>query len=78
MIVSYVYPTKVGTFKVQLRGDSLWVAEFEDEELGSYATAAHAVEDLAGGHTSWPSCGDPSQFELPADLGDWTPLSLSR
>ena len=45
---------------------------YEDEWLGSYATPFQAFEDLLGGYTSWPSCGDPSACRLPEEMDDWS------
>ena len=45
---------------------------FQEERLGSYATLAQAVEDLAGGHTFTPSNGvDTSSLGIPEDPGAW-------
>lgn len=49
---------------------------FEDEWLGSYATAVQALEDLAGGSTFWPSCGDPSECGLSEEVSDWSVVRL--
>lgn len=48
-----------------------YIAALEDENLGSYASAEQALDDLAGGSTSWPSVGDPRKFGLPDELGEW-------
>lgn len=71
LIVAYTFRTKAGTFAIRLDRYGRWHAMFDDEDLGSYATAQHACDDLAGGHTYWPSCGDPSAFALPEEVGDW-------
>jgi hypothetical protein len=65
------YRTRVGTFFVR-QSHGRWHALFEDESLGSYQTPAHALDDLVGGHTFWPSNGvDPSTVGLPTDLSEW-------
>lgn len=67
----FQFQTRAGIFRIVLRSGR-WIAMFEDEVLmGRYQTAQHALDDLAGGHTDWPSCGDPSSFGLPSDIGDW-------
>ena len=49
---------------------------FQDESLGSYATAQQAAEDLASGHTfSIPGGIDPSDLVLPDQLEDWEKIS---
>lgn len=68
---AYQFRTSAGLFYVVQQANGRWQAMFEDEALGSYAYAQQAVEDLAGGHTYWPSCGDPSRFSLPEELSDW-------
>ena len=45
---------------------------YGEENLGSYATAVQALDDLIGGHTFSPSDGaDTSQIGLPDELGEW-------
>lgn len=46
-------------------------AVFDDEDLGAYTSAEQAVDDLSGGHTFWPSAGDPSTFGIPDELSEW-------
>lgn len=67
----FVFATKAGRFAI-VPSSGRWHAMFEDERLGSYASPQHALDDLAGGHCDWPSCGDPSTFGLPDELSDWT------
>ena len=71
-IVAYRFNTKAGLFSIRLDRHGRWHAMFDDEDLGAYATAQHACDDLVGGHTDWPSCGDPSLLKLPDEVGDWT------
>lgn len=70
-MIYYRYPTTAGEFRIAQEKTGRWQAMFEDEGLGSYQTAQHALDDLAGGHTFWPSCGDPSRFRLPEEISDW-------
>lgn len=50
-------------------------AMFDDENLGSYHSAAAALDDLTGGHTFTPSCGvDTDAMGLPEDLSEWDKL----
>lgn len=50
-----------------------WVAMWEEEPLGSYATPGQALEDLAGGHCYSPSNGlDTSRAGLPDELSGWS------
>lgn len=67
----YAHATRVGTFYIVPR-NGRWHAMFEDEDLGSYHSPQHALDDLAGGTTYWPSVGNPEKFNLPDELGDWT------
>lgn len=71
----YRYSTRSGAFLILVDEHGKWHALFEDEHLdGPFLTAQHALDDLAGGHTPWPNCGDPSRFGLPDEIGDWTPI----
>lgn len=65
------FTTRAGTFRIVRDGDR-WRPWFEDERLmGAYPSPQHALDDLAGGHTDWPSCGDPSALGLPDQIDDW-------
>lgn len=67
----FYFKTRVGTFRIIHRAGR-WHAMFEDEDLGAYMTCQQAAHDLAGGHAFSPSCGDPSQYGVPDDLGEWS------
>ena len=67
----YRFMTRAGLFKIVQERNGRWQAMYQDEGLGSYATAQQTAEDLAGGHTFWPSCGDPSLFGIPEDITEW-------
>lgn len=63
--------TAAGEFRIERNGDK-WNPWFEDERLmGAYITPQLALDDLAGGHTDWPSCGDPARLALPDEIGEW-------
>lgn len=48
-------------------------ALFNDEDLGSYASREHAVDDIKGGYTFRPSSGvDTSSLGIPGDWREWT------
>jgi hypothetical protein len=72
----YEFQTKRGTFRIQpfvsTDGGLMWRVMYGDENLGSYSMAQQAVDDLAGGYTFEPSCGDTSELGIPDDLGDWS------
>ncbi|MFM1991319.1 MAG: hypothetical protein RJA99_4276 [Pseudomonadota bacterium] len=72
------YRTRVGMFRIAQSSDGRWHPWFEDEDLGSYPTAQHACDDLVGGHTHWPSCGDPSRLGLPDEISAWNRGSPDR
>lgn len=74
----YTFNTRAGAFHIVPERNGRWQAMFKDESLGSYTTAQHALDDLAGGHTFWPSCGDPSQFALPGEISGWKFVSMRR
>ena len=73
-VTAYVYPSAKGPFWIVLRKTGRWHVLWEIEDLGSYHSGQAAVNNLAGGHTHWPTCGDPSQFGFPSDLADWEPV----
>ena len=66
------YRTHKGVFYIVPR-DGQYEVIFDDDRLGSYPTPEQAADDLAGGHTYWPSAGfDPGELGISDDLGDWT------
>lgn len=68
---TFWYRTTPGTFRIAREGQR-WRCWYEDEKLmGTYLSPQHALDDLAGGHTDWPSCGDPSELGLPDEISDW-------
>ena len=70
----YSCSTRIGTFYIA-EHNGRFHPVFQDESLGSYFNAQQAAEDLAGGHTFFPSCGvDPSTLGIPEDVSEWTRL----
>lgn len=70
-VIAYLCQRPAGLFSIRLDRNGRWHAMFEDEDLGSYVSAQHACDDLAGGHTFMPSCGDTALQRLPDEVGDW-------
>lgn len=68
----YRFKTSAGEFRIVPERSGRWKAMFEDEGLGSYASPDQAAEDLAGGHTFWPSCGDTAGLGIPEETSGWT------
>lgn len=69
--MTYLFKTKVGTFLIVPKKKRFHVM-FGDEDLGSYATAQQAAEDVAGGHTFLTSKGtDTSKLGIPDDVSEW-------
>jgi hypothetical protein len=67
--------TKVGPFYIA-ESNRRFHPLFEEESLGSYASAAQAADDLAGGHTFTPANGvDTSTLGIPSDLAAWERIS---
>jgi hypothetical protein len=67
----YSFRTRVGVFAIVER-DGRWHIIFDDADLGNYANAAQAADDLAGGHTfSISSAIDTATLGIPADLSEW-------
>jgi hypothetical protein len=71
------YRTRRGAFRI-VPAQNGWGVTFEDEGLGVYHSPASALSDLVGGHTFWPSAGDPSGMGLPDELAEWTFVPLAR
>ena len=67
----YCWKTRIGTFYIAKINDHFHPV-FDNEALGAYATPQMAAEDLAGGHTFFPSCGvDPSTLGIPDQILEW-------
>lgn len=67
----YFFRTKVGVFSI-VRRNERWRVMFQDDILGSYISAQHAADDLAGGHTFTPSNGvDTSELGIPDEIEEW-------
>lgn len=68
----YKFPTRVGTFYLA-EHEGRFHPIFDDESLGSYATAEQALEDLVGGHTFTPGDGsfDTAELGIPDSLAEW-------
>lgn len=65
-------------FRIVRARDGKWAIWYGTDECLSqpcYRTAQRALDDLAGGHTDFPSIGDPSELGMPDELGDWSPES---
>ena len=68
----YCWRTRIGTFYVAQSNDGRFHPVYDDESLGSYATAQQAAEDLAGGHTFSISSGiDTADLGIPDEISDW-------
>lgn len=67
----YSWQTRIGKFYIaEING--YFHPVFDDEPLGAYGTPQQAAEDLANGHTDFPSCGvDPSTLGISDDVTEW-------
>jgi hypothetical protein len=71
----YVYETSAGAFYIAEHNGHFHPV-FQEQSLGSYATAQQAAEDLAGGHTfSLPGGIDPGDLGVPENLADWVKIT---
>lgn len=74
VIKRYAFNTRIGTFYIG-EYDGRFHPIFDDESLGSYATAQQAAEDLAGGHTFSVRGGvDTASLGIPEDVSEWERL----
>ena len=68
----YYWPTRIGRFYITRSNDGQFHPVYDDETLGSYATAQQAAEDLAAGHTFSISSGtDTAELGIPDQISDW-------
>jgi len=73
-ITAYVHKTRVGKFSIELKQTRRWHVIWNDNDLGSFHSPQLALADLLGGHTHWPSCGDPSLLGMSDELSGWEPF----
>lgn len=74
VIVEYRHTTKRGTFRL-VRNGAYWQPWLDDEPIPARERNVQSLlEFLTGGHTDWPSCGDPSLLGLSDRLDDWEAL----
>jgi hypothetical protein len=72
MNLGYYFKTKAGIFMIVPK-HGRWHLIFQDDHLGSYATAEQAVHHLARGDASSPRGRiDPSNLGIPRDIGEWS------
>lgn len=75
MKLLYVFHTRIGPFYIGERNGRFHPI-YDDEDLGSYANAQQAAEDVAGGHTFSISSGiDTATLGIPEELGEWEKVS---
>lgn len=65
------FVTSKGEFRIVPERSERWQAMYGDEGLGSYAIPDQAADDLAGGHTFTPSCGDTAALGIPESSAEW-------
>lgn len=74
----YRWDTSVGPFYIA-EHEGRYLVIFNDESLGSYASARMAVDDLAGGHTFSAGPGiDTAALGISADMADWERVGVAR
>jgi len=74
-ITAYVHKTRVGPFCIELKETGRWHVTWNGDDLGSFHGPQSALGDLVGGHTRWPSCGDPSLLGMSDRLSEWEPYA---
>jgi len=71
------WKTKIGTFFIAQSTDGRFHPVFDDEDLGSYISIAHAVEDLVNDvtfsvlHPETSELVDTSVLGIPEDPHEW-------
>ncbi len=71
MSFHYSYKTHRGIVKIVPTSGRFNII-YNDENLGSYHSAAAAADDASGGHTFSPSNGvDLGDLDIPGDIGEW-------
>lgn len=71
------YQTSVGTFLIAQSSDGRFHPVFNDEDLGSYTSVHHAVDDLVNNatfsvlHPQTSQMLDTSTLGLPENPGEW-------
>lgn len=70
------HPTRRGPVFIAVSPDGRYHPVWKGEDLGSYHSAAAAVDDVSGGHTFTPSDGvDLGSLAISSDMGDWLPAA---
>ncbi len=75
-ITAYTFRSRIGTFRLQLTRARRWDIWCNGDMLGTYSTAALALENLTAGTCDWPGTTDPATLGLPDALEHWTPGTL--
>ena len=71
-LYKYTFGMARGSVKLLPDTGGRYRARYDGEDLGSYPSAQHAADDVAGGHTFTPSDGTDFEAEgVPNDLGEW-------
>jgi hypothetical protein len=72
MKARYIWRTRIGPFYIAEHEGRFHAMFGDSESLGSYANAQQAAEDLANGHTFFPSNGiDPSTLGIDDQVSEW-------
>ena len=75
----YRYNTRRGPVSLVPSRDGRYQVWYDNENLGSYADARMAADDVSGGHTFEPSNGaDFFWLGVPEDLSEWECYPLQR
>lgn len=74
MKLMYLFPTRAGVASIRFNSlNQRYHIFLGDEDLGSYRSLQHAVDDLSGGHTFTSSSGvDTATLGIPEDIQEWT------
>jgi hypothetical protein len=69
---TYYFDTTAGRIFIVPTNDGRFQVEYQGEGLGSYHNPSAAIDDVAGGHTFWPSNGiDFGNLGIPSSINEW-------
>ena len=72
----YKFENEHGTWTIKPTPSGYWEIAHDGEGLGQYSWVLGALEDLVTGASFWPADLDPSECNLPDELGEWEAIPI--